>query len=173
MQRPQRVPRGMIEHLKQIELLTAADLLAHPVWQYTNRDGSGETFVRAVKQLPVKNLTGKVVGTQVRLANSKQVWGLLGSLDPSNPKLTEHFITLSIERDGDWFSLARYHDFDYADRGPDALARFLDLSVDEVFPICFDIRRFAQGDPAALAACIQKEPTERLSRAEVIAMGVA
>jgi hypothetical protein len=162
----------MIEHLKPIESLTAADLLAHPVWQYTNRDGACETFVRAVKRLPVKNLTGKVIGTQVRLANGRQVWALLGNLDVSNPKLTEHFLTLSIERDGDWFALARYHDFDYTDCGPDALARFLGLNIDEVFPICFDVRSFAVGDPAALVGCARKEPTERLSRAQIIAMAV-
>ena len=58
----------MIEHLKPIELLTAADFRSHPVWEFTNRDGAGEAFVRALKRLPAKNLTGKVVGTQVRLA---------------------------------------------------------------------------------------------------------
>jgi hypothetical protein len=162
----------MIESLKPLESLTVADLAANPVWQYTNRDGAGETFVRAVKKIPLKNLTGKVIGTQVRFANGSQAWALIGNIDVGNPRLTEHFLTLSIERDGSWFALARYHDDDFAERYPEALSQFLGLQVDEVFPISFDVRGYAQGDPAALAGSVRKEPRERLSRADIIAMAV-
>ena len=162
----------MIESVKAIDLLTVADLQANPVWQYTNRDGADETFVRAVKKVPVMSLTGKIIGTQVRLASSVQAWELIGNIDAGHPRLAEHFLTLSIERNGKWFALARYHDFDYADRGPEALSRFLGLSVDEIFPISFDIQRYAQGDLAALAGNVRKEPRERLSRADIIAMAV-
>ena len=31
--------------------------------------------------------------------------------------MTEHFLTLSIERNGHWFMLARYHDPDYDESG--------------------------------------------------------
>jgi len=31
--------------------------------------------------------------------------------------------------------LARYHDFDYGQNGPDALARFLELPLDKVSPL--------------------------------------
>src|SRR5579862_854221 len=121
----------MIENLKPIESLTEADLVANPVWQYTNRDGAGETFVRAVKKIPVKNLTGKVIGTQVRFANGSQAWALIGNIDAGNSRLTEHFLTLSIERNDKWFALARYHDYDFAERGPEALSRFFELEVDD------------------------------------------
>ena|SRR5437762_11709110 len=160
----------MIEQVKPVESLTAADLKIAPVWQYTNRDGAGETMVRAVKIIPVKNLTGKLIGTQVRLANGTQTWALVGNIDPHDPRLTEHFLTLSLEHAGQWFSLARYHDFDYADRGPETLSRFLGLTVDEVFPISFDVQPYAEGEPAALKGSVLKEPRERLSRAEIIAM---
>ncbi len=162
----------MIENLKPIDSLTVADLAANPVWQYTNRDGAGEMFARAVKKIPVKNLTGKVIGTQVRFANGSLAWALIGNLDVGNPRLTEHFLTLSIERGGGWFALARYHDHDFADRGPEALSRFLGLRVDDVFPIFFDVREYAQGDPTALAGSVPKEPRERLSRADIIGMAV-
>ena len=59
----------MIEHLKPIESLSVGELEASPIWQYASNDGAGETLVRPVKKMPVKNLAGKVVGTQVRLAN--------------------------------------------------------------------------------------------------------
>jgi hypothetical protein len=162
----------MSTNTKPIEWLKVADLEANPVWQYTSDDRTGDTLVRPIKRVPVKSLTGKVIGTQVRFANGRQAWALIGNVDPQNPRLTEHFLTVSIERDGKWFALARYHDFDYADRGPEALARFLGLPIDEVFPISFDLRQYAQGDPAALAGSVPKEPRERLSRAEIIALAV-
>jgi len=162
----------MIYDVKPIESLTIADLKAAPVWQYANRDGVGETVVRPISRVPVKNMTGKLVGTQVRLANGTQAWALVGNVDSRKPRLTKHFLTLSIERDGRWFSLARYHDFDYSDRGPNALSRFLGVTVEEIFPIDFDIQQYVEGDPAALKGQIQVEPDEKLSRAEIIAMAV-
>jgi hypothetical protein len=131
----------MIENLKPVESLTVPDLEANPVWQYANSDGVGETIVRPVKKIPVKNLTGKVVGAQVRFANGSQAWALIGNVDVANPRFTEHFLTLSIKHGGRWFALARYHDHDFADRGPEALARFLGIRVDDIFPISVDVRR--------------------------------
>ncbi len=162
----------MIENVKPVSSLSVADLQAYPVWQYTNREGFDETFVRPVKRVPVVNLTGKVVGTQVVLGNGQRVWALIGNVDAKNARLTEHFLTLSVERDGRWFTLARYHDLDYAENGPEGLAGFLGLPVDEAFPIAYDLRKYAKGDAAALSGQIRKEPRERLSRAEIIAMAV-
>jgi hypothetical protein len=162
----------MIENVKPIDSLRVIDLEAHPVWQYANREGADETFVRAVKRVPVTSLTGKIVGALVVLANGERPWAIIGNVDSVNPRLTEHFLTLSVEQGGTWFTLARYHDFDYAERGPEALAHFLRLAVDEVFPIVYDIRAYSTGDAAALSGQILKEPREKLSRAEIIAMAV-
>jgi len=63
----------MIESLKPVGSLSLTDLQDHPVWQYTNSGGMDETAVRPVKRLPVANLTGKVVGTRVLLADSDEV----------------------------------------------------------------------------------------------------
>jgi hypothetical protein len=71
-----------------------------------------------------------------------------------------------------WFVLARYHDFDYAERGPDALATFLGRSVAEVFPISYDLTPHVIGDLDALVGKLPQQPRERLSRAEIIAMSV-
>ena len=60
-------------------------------------------------------------------------------------------VTLRIHRDGAWFDLARYFDPDPVERGPEALAHFLGLPVDEVFPISFDVREYVEGQPPALA----------------------
>jgi len=162
----------MIENVKPIDSLVAADLQAHPVWQYTNREGADETFVRPVARVPVGNLNGRVVGTQVLLAGGQRVWALIGNVDPVNSRMTEHFLTLSIERDARWFTLARYHDLDRTENGPHALARFLGLSIEEVFPISYDIRQYVNGEAAALSGYIHEEPRERLSRTEIIRMAV-
>ncbi len=162
----------MNENIKPAESLTVADFEAHPVWEFLNDDEIGETMVRPVKKIPVRSLANKILGTQVRLANGLQVWATIGNFDVTNPRATQHFLFLSIERGGKWFHLARYFDFDFTGRSPDALARFLGLSVDDVFPISVDVRRYVQGNPAALTAIVLKEPRERLTRAELIAMSV-
>lgn len=162
----------MIKPTKPVELLTVSDLAAAPVWKYVNSDRSSETLVRAVKAVPVKQLDGKIIGAEVRLANGTLVWALVGNIDPRNPRLTEHFLTLSIEREGKWFDLARYHDSDAIDRGPEALSYFLGLPVDDIFPISYDVRAYAKGDPASLKGRVHKAPRERLSREELIALAV-
>lgn len=159
-------------NVKRIEDLDALDLQAHAVWQYANIDEAGETLVRPIKRLPVNRLAGKVVGTHVQLANGNVVWALLGNMDESNPRLTEHFLTLSILHEHRWFMLARYHDINYGESGPDALAQFLSLPVDEVFPIAYDIRAIVKGNADALVGIIPKQPREHLSRAEIIALAV-
>lgn len=158
--------------MKTVDALAIEDLEEHPVWQYADNEASDETDLRPVRRLPVTNLTGKIVGVRVVLANGQQRWALFGNVDTTNARLTEHSLTLSVERDGRWFHAARYHDFDYEQRGPEQLASFLGLRVDDVYPISYDLRQHAEGDPLALCGTVRKEPTERLSRAEIIGMAV-
>jgi len=158
--------------MKTVDALTEEDLRLHAVWQYAHDPSADETSVRPVKRLPVSNLTGKVVGTEVSLANGQKAWALVGNVDATNPRLTQNFLTLSIKRGAEWFHLARYHDFDYDQRGPEKLAGFLGLAVDDIYPISYDLRPYAKGDAAALCGKILKEPAERLTRAEIIAMAV-
>lgn len=99
--------------------------------------------------------------------------GFLGNLDPTNSCLTEHFLTLSIFRsDGTLFNLARYHDFDAEERGPAALAAFLGLPLDAVFPISYDLTCVVAGPLESLRGTITAEPRERLTGAEIIALAV-
>ena len=158
--------------VKPVHLLQVSDLQANPVWQFVGNDLPNETYVRPVTRIPVGKLMGKIVGTQVLLANGARVWALIANIQPDNPRFTEHFVNLSFERNSQWFHLARYHDFDYVEHGPGALAEFLGLRVEDVFPVSYDIRPYASGDPSALAGKVWKDPQERLSRAEIIAMAV-
>jgi len=159
----------MIENIKSVDSLTVADFQAHPVWEFLNEDEIGEMMIQPV-ELPVETLDNRVVGDQVRLANGSRVWASFGNFDVRDPRATEHFLDISIERGGEWFHLARYHDVDFPEEGPEALARFLGLHVDDVFPITVDVRRYVRGDPALLTAIVLKEPQERLTDAELIAM---
>jgi hypothetical protein len=157
---------------KPILSLQISDLEKHPVWQFVTNDEADETAVRPVKRLPVSSLLGKVVGSRVRLANGNYVWALIGNLDTKNARMNEHFVTLIFERNGEWFELERYFDPKYRQRGPTALARFLGLSVDDIFPISYDLRKHVKGNPAALSGSVLREPRVRLTRQELIAMAV-
>jgi hypothetical protein len=156
----------MNKHVKRVEKLTVADLEAFPVWEYTNTDGPlGETAVQPVKKIPVENLDGRLVGSQIRLANGSDVWALICNVDSKNPWATQHVLTLSVFNKGTSFDMARYHDYDGNERGPQALANFLGLPVEEVFPIAYDLSRFSLGT-------IPKEPPEKLTRAQIISLAL-
>ena len=156
---------------KPILSVRVSDLEKNSVWQFVN-DAPDETVVRPIQRVPVSNLTCKIIGSRVRLANGNCPWALIGNLDAENATMNEHFVTLSIERNGRWFNLARYFDVDYRTRGPAALARFLALAVNEVFPISYDVSEHVRGKPAACAGTVLKTPRVRLTRAEIIAMAV-
>ena len=153
---------------KPVSLLQISDLQEHPVWQFVSDDEDDDTVVRPVTNLPVTAVTGKVIGTRVSLANGRRFWAIIGNLDARNAQMNEHLITLSIERNGQWFHLARYHDPTYLDNGPHALATFLELPVGEIFPISYDLREYVKGAPAALVGTVLEEPRVRLTRAQII-----
>ncbi len=159
----------MKKNTRLVDALQIADFEEHAVWEFPT---AGETIVRPVKDLPVQSLTFRMVGTQVRLANGSRIWADIGNVDTGDPRQTEQFLTLTVYKDGKRFTLARYFDFDYADRGPEALASFLGLPVSEVFPISYDIRQYVIGDLAALCGTITKDPPEKLTREEIIALAV-
>lgn len=158
---------------KPASAIRIKDLEKNPVWKFINDDRDAEMHVQPVKRLPVVSLKGKLIGTVVSLANRAQVWALIGNLDATNAKLNEFFVTLSFEKNGKWFHLARYHDPDYRKRGPGALAKFLGLSVPEVFPVSYDTRHLVKGKPAHLKGTVLREPRVRLTRKKIIALAVS
>jgi hypothetical protein len=151
---------------KLIEDLTKSDFTAYPVWIFINDDEEGEMALKPVKKMPTKNLDGKVVGCQVLFANGTSHTAMLGSVDVDNPKRTEQFITLSVEKDGKWFRLSRYFDHDFKKNGPDGLADFMGLKTSEVFPVSYDIRKFSGGKAAALLGTFTEVPRVTMARQE-------
>lgn len=157
-----------------LDRLSIGDISAHPVWRFESGRTGDESQLVPVKRLPCEDLRGKVVFTQVLLSNSSRIWCGLGNLDVSNPSKNEHFLTLSLNHEGKWFHLARYHDFDIQERGPKQLATFLGLDEHEIFPIRYNIENPHEivKHCGAISGYIHQEPTTRLSRSEIIALAV-
>jgi hypothetical protein len=109
----------------------------------------------------------------VRTPSGRTITTCLGNVSLGNAAATEHFLTLTVfQGDGAQFHLARYHDTDYAERGPDALAAFLGWPVAEVFPLAYDLSAVAQGLPEVVRGAIHREPPRRLSKEELIALSL-
>ena len=157
---------------RDVTQLAVQDLETHPVWAFTEDEGVGECRVRPVRVVPTEGLGGKLIGTRLSLANGERVWAMVSNVDAADARWNDHFLTLSFACSGRWFPLARYHDVDYAERGPDALARFLGLTTHDIFPIAYDLTPVAVGSRAALVGVVSREPRERLTREALIAMAV-
>src|SRR5947209_7640784 len=99
--------------MKTLPHINTTDFEKFPVWEFTESKHAGEACLIPVAGIPVSTRSNRIVGTRVRLRNGKTCWAILGNIDLSNGRSTEHFLTLSIERNGQWFDLARYHDVDY------------------------------------------------------------
>ena len=153
----------------QIEKLRVEDVKQHPIWQ-VSESRTGQVVVKPVKRLPVDHLDGRLVATQVVLANGDKVWALLGNVDLANARSTEQFLTLSVFNTQTQFNLARYHDAWYGREGPAQLAQFLGLAESDIFPISYDLTNLGDGDPAALIGTIPREPRDRLTRDELMGL---
>jgi hypothetical protein len=161
-----------MENAKLFRLIQVSDLEQHPVWETILDDEADDPSVFPVQPLPVINLDSRFVATRVRLANEQLVRAMLFNVDLTDSRKTEHLVQIRIEHNGEWFWLARYWDVDAESNGPEALAQFLGFSVDEVFPIHYDLTGLATGLASVIKGQIPKEPGERLPRDEIITMCV-
>lgn len=154
--------------------LTVEDFVRCPLWRFTDADEKAfdETVIVPIERFPVADLCGVIVGTPVRLANGVEAPAMLGNIDAQSAERTKQFLSLSIARNGEWRHLARYFDHDRDSHGPVALADFLGLRVQDVFPIRYDIRRFAFGDARALSGAIHAEPATRLNEDQIADLAV-
>ena len=89
-----------------VDSIKIADLERHPVWEFIN-DDSNEMALRPVEKRPADSLAQRIVGTKVSLSNGIAVWATLGNVDVDDPRSTEQFLCLSINKDGNWLPLAR------------------------------------------------------------------
>src|SRR5215470_7619154 len=105
--------------MKFVTALTLEDLSRFPLWRFVDRPEVDETEVKPVAMKTATSLSGLLVGTQVLLANASPRVALIGNVGDADPKAMEHFLTLSLWHDSAWLHLARYHDVDYAEAGPE------------------------------------------------------
>jgi hypothetical protein len=157
--------------MKTLSNLTTDDFVRSPIWEFAL--ASDELlYALPAKELPVFDLKNRLVGTKVKLNNGIFCWAILGNINLSNKLSTEHFLTLSLERNGGWFDLARYHDVDYSRRSAMQLSKFLSFSVDEVFPIKYDISAIAVGIQEVIVGEIVAEVKKKLSQSELIKLAI-
>jgi hypothetical protein len=159
---------------KSASRLGVGDIREYPVWEYIpGAQTRDEACVAPVTKLPVSDLRHRLVGTTLHLAAGQTVAALLGNIHLQSIRSTRHFMSVTVlKSDGSRFDLARYHDLDYDRRGPSALARFLALSVNDVFPVKYDISSVCVGAADVLRAEIPSEPEERLSDQELMELSL-
>ena len=157
---------------RPVSSLRPDDLKAHPIWRFVTDDDPDETWVLPVKGRRMGRLVGKIVCTEVILADGTRRWAMLSNIEPDDEQLTEQFLSLSLFVRGRWFHLARYHDFDARTRGPRVLAAALRRPVGKVFPIRYDLRRYVRHGASWLEGAVRRTPRHKLTRAQVIAMAV-
>jgi hypothetical protein len=146
--------------IRRTEDLAPADLAECPVWEYLNY---ADTQVTPVYDIPVSSLIKRIVGTELRLHNGTRRYGILTNVRLNNFRQHEQGLCVWVEKNGKWFELARYHDSDYEKRSHAKLAQFLGLSMDEVYPITYDIAGIATGLSEVIRGVLLPEPRERLS----------
>jgi hypothetical protein len=152
---------------KSVEKLTADDYADFPIWEFTNDDEEHDDLSMApVIELPVTDMGGRLIGTQVRLANGTFRLGTLGNLHLQDVEATKTYLMLSLHQDDDVFHLARYHDVDRDTHGPKALSEFLGLDIDDVFPISYDVSRFCLSHPSVTRNVIVADPPHKLDKQE-------
>lgn len=157
----------------RLSALSLIEVAKYRVWRMVGDDSEGEAVVKPVTRLPVSKLNGCLVTCQVSLGNTKEkVWSLIGNIHPTLREINDHFLTISIEHNGEWFFLSRYHDVDFKTNGPDALCKFLGLSKDAVFPIKYDISDVVVGKSDCLRGEVPFDRDGKKNRKELIAMVV-
>jgi hypothetical protein len=150
------------------EKLTQALFRKHPIWEFCNDDEAGETLVRPVKKLPVSSMDNRLIGCVLKLADGSELFGYLGNLSPNVAKMNQQFLTISVFMDGKNEHLARYHDFDFSERGPAWLAKKLGKKKTEIFPIKYDVSAFVKGASRCIRGVIPEKPAKRLSRTQLM-----
>jgi hypothetical protein len=156
---------------RRIDDLSEGDLMTHPVWQFVSDDYPDETFVEPVHQsdIPLHDLSGVIFCTKVRVANGKLLWSQIGSVDGESARANRHLLTISLLGPNGWLYVPRYHDIGYGRPMLSHIASMLDLRMTELFPIVYDLRKYAVGRADALVGAIENEPEEVLSKRDLLA----
>ncbi|MCX7112818.1 MAG: hypothetical protein NTX45_22405 [Proteobacteria bacterium] len=131
----------------------------------------GRLWVKPVKAKKIKKFTGRIVASKVILADNSYCSALILGINIETPEFSRHNreLILWIPKLG-WFRLAQYFDSNEikAIRGDDVLCDALEKSLDQVFPISFDLRDRSSIDSPCLTGTFEHDPSWGLSGAEVM-----
>jgi hypothetical protein len=156
-----------------IEEIDSSLLADAPIWRYFEGASGAEIWAEPTGERTTEELSFKLIAVRVGLANGEQRWALLSNLSLNSALSNQHFLTVSVERDGRWFPLARYHDASWARHGPSGLADFLSLPLENVFPLHYNASPFVRGATVPLSGTIESEPLTRLTQRELIDLAIA
>ncbi|HEX4141255.1 MAG TPA: hypothetical protein VHY09_12970 [Candidatus Methylacidiphilales bacterium] len=161
---------------KPADKLTPSDWKKYPVWTFDldneSAPGRDETWMVPAKKLPVSDLRNCGCRANARLASGREIdavlWNIRLQSDPKEEELWKNFARLQIskgsspfvpklqysvwvrdrwwvsENDGGFMSLV-----DFKKRNASDMANALGETLDEIFPISYDISALASG-PAAV-----------------------
>ena len=147
--------------LKKAEDLVPSDYAEYPIWEFAlDLEIIDDTLMRPVTNLPVDDLGNRIVGTKVRLANGLQMWADITNLDLSSLSETKRYNALSLWQGDEWIPFVPYHDFGAKGKAAAKLAKALNLPVESIFPISYDISDCCVGDPAVVCGTIDATTTD-------------
>jgi hypothetical protein len=151
--------------------LDIGDLRACLVWRFTNSDEDELEIESCVKD-QYANLDGLIIGNRVSFSDGSSHWALFQNVSLADQRVNDHFLTLTIHREGKWFPLARYHDVGHQQYGPPALADFMKKRISDVFPIHYDLRNTLNSDSSLLTGVVPAEPSVRLTEDQIISLAL-
>ena len=157
---------------KSITEITVRDIKKCPVWRFTNDSATNDLEVESIANEAFSNLSGLVIGAKVTFSDGSQHWALLQNVSLAGQKVNDHFLMITIHHDGEWFSLARYHDVNVKKQGPEGLAAFIGMPIANIFPIEYDLRDALKSDSLSLVGVIREEPPSRFSQSELISLAL-
>lgn len=119
-----------------------SDFEMHPVW----REKPLGKYIPETT-LPVDDLSDCLIGANVVLSNGAEIFSILSNICNNSPLVTSLTIQIIVFKENEMF---------YLDRGrkllrpAESLANFLELDVNDVFPIRYDVTKYSTGDPNSL-----------------------
>jgi hypothetical protein len=157
---------------RPLNSLQPDDVKKNRLWEFVpSKDG--ELWVKSIASRKTKKFSGRLVSCQVTFANDSRHWALIEGIDIDTPEFSRHNreIRLFVEGCG-WFHLAQYFDNEEIKkyRGESVLSEMMGLSVDEIFPIEFDVRELSSVDSSCLSGTFEVNPGWGLSKADVMAL---
>lgn len=140
------------------------------LWEYTpSKDG--RLWVKPIKTTKTKKFSGRIAACEVVFADGSRHTAMIEGIDIETPEFSKHHreLILWISTHG-WFRLAQYYCNDdvKAICGDEVLCKIVNKSLNEVFPIKFDLRDRSSIDSTCLSGAFEHNPSWGLSGADVM-----